>query len=673
MASHDIIETPFDDDKDENGNLEMSLLQLLEVSMSNFGIIKQLEKNGVNNLLTCKSQELSNKLMREEFKEVCRMVLENNKKLNYIKSLGDEELLKQSVNDGDNEFFKLCGIRQTNYVIRNIYTFESYRHKCCCVCKDELYADISKLEAFNCKHVYHKDCLLRCVINSYQYEQRMPSCEPVRCEGCQLHCIYILPSQWNEAQDALNGKQDFDNGIMFSRIGPKDDKYNVLQGNMEQKMDEQDEPYKNDCIDVKHNDDEEINHQHIEQREWYPNLNEHRCSEHATTKTDMERRVPNIVNEDKETSRLIKATIKEEVHHALIYNQWDMVDQQGINELDYVEPYMVPYYKGKQWHEIISVLSAERAKRLGQDEHAHDIRCPERPHTDGQINKKYFGIMFELNDLFKVRMLNYERKDLYIRIPDHHDVKQHNNVSSMDNKRWRQMVKIYGAPYSWAWKNIYMHISKELESYFINVLSGPNNHRAAYNDALYQEWKRSAIPYEYCWIYRNNKKISERVWHRIVLSLGCDWWSHPVAHRNTLTRIYDNYGKRISIVDIIQSGRIYYRLYQRYDKQYNLSVQFIRYDARDPSEWYNKTKSDGIGDVPELIRWRMYGKVNYFEFLIKEREVYSVYCDNHPESEYYRFNGVKGLEWVRDYLRWQERKYSDMNDDNGYTNNVLHN
>ena len=78
MASHDIIETPFDDDKDENGNLEMSLLQLLEVSMSNVGIIKQLEKNGVNNLLTCKSQELSNKLMREEFKEVCRMALEVN-------------------------------------------------------------------------------------------------------------------------------------------------------------------------------------------------------------------------------------------------------------------------------------------------------------------------------------------------------------------------------------------------------------------------------------------------------------------------------------------------------------------------------------------------------------------------------------------------------------------
>lgn len=656
---------------------KIDIESLCKIHRDNNIMLQNLYQNGIIDFVNEEKQNLSEDLkFIENLKQVSIWSANINKILSSTTKSMKSIILKQCVSKQDKEFLDLCGDEKCNYLIHNKYRMELYRDVKCCMCKDDGYDDGSKMETYECHHVFHEKCFIDYVITNYLYKDRDPQWQPIECVVCEKFCIYVLPSQWQQAQKSIGNNIGNDNEQQL--LNNRGNEYNNRDynntytdyekehiGNIEHNTNNELKNIQRENY-VEHNEEKKIllidtenENYNIDDAQQQLNNKINYIDNKSGNQVNIQNKqlesFPDNASNQKQNTEIINATIKQEVHYALLHDDWSIIDKQGINELEHIEPYMVAQYQGKSWREIMMLLTYKRKNRL-REQKSINIKYPPFVSTPTSTTyNMYQNIKFELDDLFEMRLFNYDRKDLYEIVPLEHDFRKYNATLFMDDKRWRQLVKVYRAPYSWLRKNVYMIINKQLELYFLSVLCQRNNNRALWNDSLYQRWKRSAIPYEYCWVYRGNKKISEESWNSLVMSQGLDWLAHPLAYRNTETMIYDNYGKRISIIDIIQSGRVYYRLQQiHYNHNSTNGVKFIKYDARDPSKWYNEIKTDYIGDVPELIRWRLYGKIDYRSFLKKEYEVFKSFCEHNADLDPSAYNNRKGIAWVTEYLEWEK-------------------
>lgn len=227
-------------------------------------------------------------------------------------------------------------------------------------------------------------------------------------------------------------------------------------------------------------------------------------------------------------------------------------------------------------------------------------------------------------------------------------------------KRWHQIISAHKKSIQWVNTGI-MAISKaSIETHLHRLMQPPVHYRIGHLTTdqtqqfkVYEKWKQSKIPYEYCWLREDNVKIHPAHWNMIVDLFEIDWRCHPLAKRNTIKSVYDVFGKHISIAMIMHTGCYIMRLYQCRQKGHTI-IKYITYDPRKPSEWILNMNNDIYKDVPELIRWRAYGQPSFEDFLVLDNDNFMQYILGNWETtkhmnhqqQYEYYNARNGLIWI---------------------------
>ena len=267
--------------------------------------------------------------------------------------------------------------------------------------------------------------------------------------------------------------------------------------------------------------------------------------------------------------------------------------------------------------------------------------------------------------------MNMERRDLHfgemlLRVDNYlAEEQQILNRSHLPSKRWQQLVTIQKKREEWYDGNT-MEVSDNVtKAYLYRLMKNDTKMGKDKNNKYleqYNKWKRTKVPYEYCWLAEDNKKISHAYWISLVNKFGIDWLSHPMAKRNTVYSVYDIFGQHVSIATIMHKGHYILRLYQCRQTTQTV-IKYITYDPRKPSEWILNMDGDRYKDVPELVRWRAYGQPTFEKFLEQDKAVFHEFitCNwTHTEtlSQEKRYESFCGLS----ALRWVEKKFSVVPD-----------
>ena len=643
MAHHDVLSTP---NQQLATPINQKLQQIIQLTHGITSTLKELQGNGIEGYID-KNDNQNTKSLKAIINTFHSACITMNDSISTVANNTNKHLLKAMMSSDDGKRINSTPNGPYNYAIDNIHRKYEIQNTTCSACNQNHHMGDkqNKLQAFHCKHVYHRSCFIQKIVEEY-HMGRQPQSEPIYCNGCDDRNIYVTQSQLLEACTVLYSDDDDDNDIPAEQHGESE----ITQQRTPPPINTSNARQQNKakpCIEA----------------------NEEKTAIHATkshSTIHAKQTAANHGSKPTETElasqQLVRNMIKHDVAEAFRLNNWSVIDAQDINELEFVTRDMVPQYNNLHWDTIIRILTQNRNNRLNTIHHMHTITRRQPPPTNWpytmehmqQVHQRYKETRFDLERLTETGTRNGRRDDLKNdEIPQESAYRRYNNTATMTNARWRQLIKIYKTSPEMYNNNNQVQNKPELVLYFLTVLSAPNNKEATHYNEEYQIWKKSAVSYEHCWLYRKGKKIPEEEWNQTRQQYALDYLTHPIAHRNTWKTAYDAYGKRINAIDMMTHGRIYCRLYQFAAANYLPRAIWIEYDTRNPTRWNQQFHNKEILDVPEMIRWRMYGMISYDAFL--QRDEYEFSKFRRPgvrlEEDKASYNTRNGVRWLEGKLR----------------------